>query len=109
MIVGIPTEIFEGERRVAATPETAKKLIELGLDVVVQRGAGERAFFRDVDYVEAGATLADRDDVWASDLVIKIRPPTLDEVALLAEGGRLMSFIWPAQNDDLIAALPDLT
>ncbi len=115
MRVGIPREIGLGERRVAATPETTKRLLKLGFDVIVERGAGELASFQDADYEAAGATLSDDPaEVWASDVVLKVRPPEplpsssgegRHEVDLLREGGLLISFVWPAKNPELLARL----
>ncbi|MFO0617878.1 MAG: Re/Si-specific NAD(P)(+) transhydrogenase subunit alpha [Polyangiaceae bacterium] len=107
MIVGIPREIGAGERRVAATPETTKRLLKLGFEVKVETGAGELAAFQDSDFVAAGATIEETPEaLWqGSDVVLKVRPPTLDEVALLREGATLISFIWPRKNPELLAAL----
>jgi NAD(P) transhydrogenase subunit alpha len=107
MRVGIPKESFAGERRVAATPTTVGKLHDLGFEVSVEAGAGTLAAFLDSAYEEAGATIvADRDALWAgSDLVLKVRGPTADEVDKLTEGSSLISFLWPAQNPDLIERL----
>src|SRR5688572_1222201 len=100
MRVGIPREIGLGERRVAATPETTKRLLKLGFDVLVERGAGELASFQDADFEAAGASLSDdAAEVWASDVVLKVRPPeplppsssgeARHEADLLREGGLL--------------------
>ena len=112
LTVGVPTEVFDGERRVAATPHTVVALKKLGLDVVVQAGAGERATFSDAAYAEAGARIApDAETIWtSSDLVLKVRPPQAlpdgrHEADLLREGGRLAGFIWPAQNKEVVERL----
>jgi NAD(P) transhydrogenase subunit alpha len=111
MRVGIPREIGLGERRVAATPETTKRLLKLGFEVCVERGAGELASFQDADYEAAGAALADDPAaVWASDVVLKVRPPEAmpdgrHEADLLREGSLLVSFVWPAKNPELVARL----
>ena len=116
MRVGIPREIGLGERRVAATPETTKRLLKLGFEVVVERGAGELASFQDADYEAAGATTeSDPAAVWAADVVLKVRPPEAlppspdgegrHEADLLREGGLLISFVWPAKNPELLARL----
>ena len=110
MKVGIPREIYPHERRVAATPETVQKIIKLGLEVVVQAGAGEHADLSDAAYAEAGATIAaDAPALWGqSDVVLKVRPPTsvpggkMHECDLMKEGALLVGFIWPAQNKELI-------
>ena len=85
MKVGIPKEIFPGERRVAATPETARRLIEkLGFEVLVESGAGEEASFDDGRYREAGCTVVpNAADIWrGSDIVLKVRSPEDDEISL---------------------------
>ena len=113
MKVGIPREIHPNERRVAATPETVQKIIKLGLEVVVQAGAGEHADLSDATYAEAGATIApDAAALWGqADLVLKVRPPTAlpggkgHEADLLKPGAMLIGFIWPAQNKALVEKL----
>ena len=113
MKVGIPKEVHAGERRVAATPETAKRLQKLGFSVLIETGAGVQADFSDEAYKEAGCEIApDARSLWKeADLVMKVRPPELHpglkvhESELLPEGGTLISFIWPAQNDALIEKL----
>ena len=105
--IGVPCEVFPGEKRVATVPEVVVKLIKLGFSVAVQAGAGDAANVSDLDYQKAGATIvADATQLWASsDIVFKVRPPTTDEVGLMREGGNLISFIWPAQNPELMQLL----
>ena len=105
--IGVPSEIFPGEKRVATVPDAVQKLIKLGFSVAVESGAGAQASFSDDSYREAGATIvADAAQVWAtSDIVFKVRGPTPEEVALMREGGALISFIWPAQNPELMQQL----
>lgn len=107
MQIGIPKEIYPGERRVATTPEVVDRLRKLGYDVAVEAGAGAAASFADATYAAAGAVIIeDAAALWAgSDIVLKVRAPTLDEVTLLREGGCLISFIWPAQNPELMQQL----
>jgi H+-translocating NAD(P) transhydrogenase subunit alpha len=113
MKVGIPREIHPHERRVAATPETVQKIIKLGLDVIVQAGAGEQADLSDAAYAEAGALIVpDAATLWnEAELVLKVRPPTTlpdgkgHEAELLRPGAMLISFIWPAQNKELVERL----
>ena len=115
MLIGVPKEIFPGERRVAATPSTIDKLIKLGHEVCVQSGAGLGANFLDSAYQEAGAkVLPDALAVWQeSDLIMKVRAPELNsetnvhELDLVKEGSRIISFIWPSQNEDLIKTLAE--
>ncbi|QTD94682.1 Re/Si-specific NAD(P)(+) transhydrogenase subunit alpha [Burkholderia anthina] len=105
--IGIPLEIATGERRVATVPEVVEKLIKLGFSVAVQSGAGEGANFDDDAYRAAGARIAaTAAELWAgSDIVLKVRPPSTEEVASMREGGTLIGFVWPAQNPELMAQL----
>ena len=106
-IIGIPRETYANEKRVASVPDVVEKLIKLGFGVVVERGAGDLANFGDDAYVAAGATIVgSAAELWAaSDIVFKVRAPGMDEVALVKEGTTLVSFLWPAQNPDLMNAL----
>jgi len=105
--IGVPREIFPGEKRVATVPEVVEKLIKLGFRVVVESGAGDAANFSDDAYRAAGAEIINgAAALWAaSDIVFKVRAPSQDEVALMHEGGVLVSFIWPAQNPELMQQL----
>ena len=107
LLIGIPKETFAGEKRVATVPEVVVKLVKLGFAVAVESSAGEAANFADEDYRAAGAeVLPGAADVWArADIVFKVRPPTLEEVAMLREGATLIGFVWPAQNPELMQAL----
>jgi H+-translocating NAD(P) transhydrogenase subunit alpha len=105
--IGVPREIFPGEKRVATVPEVVEKLLKLGFSVAVESGAGDAANCSDDTYRAAGATVVDSATaLWAgSDIVFKVRPPTADEVALMREGQILIGFVWPAQNPDLMQQL----
>lgn len=105
--IGIPREVFPGEKRVASVPDVVEKLIKLGFVVAIETGAGEAANFDDEAYRAAGAeVLPDAAALWAaSDIVFKVRPPTPEEVALMRPGGILVGFIWPAQNPELMQQL----
>ena len=107
MKIGIPKEIHPGERRVAATPDTAKRLKSFGFDVLVESGAGVAAEFANIAYTDVGCEITpDARHLWAdADIVLKVRPPTTAEVELLREGGTLISFIYPAQNKALLDQL----
>ena len=107
LLIGVPRERFAGEKRVATVPDVAAKLIKQGFRVAVEAGAGEAAQISDDAYRAAGVEIvADREKLWSmSDIVFKVRAPSPDEVALLREGTTLVSFIWPAQNPDLLQAL----
>jgi NAD(P) transhydrogenase subunit alpha len=105
--IGIPKEIFPGEKRVATVPEVVEKLIKLGFSVAVETGAGDAANCSDEAYRAAGATvIASAAELWASsDIVFKVGVPTSEEVVLMREGGTLIGFIWPAQNPELMQQL----
>jgi len=105
--IGIPKEVFPGEKRVATVPDVVRKLIKLGFAVAVQTGAGAAASIDDDAYRAAGASIVpDAASLWSgADIVFKVRAPSRDEVNLLREGGTLVSFIWPAQNPDLLQLL----
>jgi NAD(P) transhydrogenase subunit alpha len=110
MRIGIPREIHEGERRVAVGPEVCEKLKKMGFEVSVESQAGAAAQFSDEAYREAGADVVeDVRNLWSSaDLILKVRAPQqngslgLHEVDLMKETGWLVSFIWPAQNPELM-------
>ena len=105
--IGVPREIFPGEKRVATVPEVVEKLIKLGFKVSVEAGAGDLANFSDDSYRAAGADVVEgAAALWsAADIVFKVRGPTTDEVALMHPGQALISFIWPAQNPELMQQL----
>lgn len=110
--IGIPKEIASGERRVAATPDTVKKLQKLGFDVLVERSAGESAKFSDAAYKAAGCEIVNKAvDLWDSaDIILKVQPPQArsdgqHETNLLSADKTLISFVWPAQNKGLVDRL----
>ena len=107
--IGVPRETFHGEKRVATVPDAVEKLVKLGFKVAVESGAGDAAHCSDDTYRAAGAeVLPSAAALWAaSDIVLKVRPPSSDEVALMREGGTLIGFIWPAQNPELMQQLTD--
>jgi H+-translocating NAD(P) transhydrogenase subunit alpha len=105
MRVGVPKETLAGERRVALVPEAARGLVKAGLEVVVEAGAGASAFFGDAIYVDAGAKVTDAATALGSDAVLKVQPPTPAEVGRLRAGAVLISFLQPATNADVVAAL----
>jgi NAD(P) transhydrogenase subunit alpha len=107
LTIGVPKESFAGEKRVATVPEVVEKLIKLGFAVNVESGAGDAANCSDESYRAAGAQIiADTAALCAqSDIVFKVRGPSAAEVGLLKEGSTLVSFIWPAQNPELLEQL----
>ncbi|WP_273803376.1 Re/Si-specific NAD(P)(+) transhydrogenase subunit alpha [Providencia rettgeri] len=105
MRIGIPRERLANEARVAATPSTVTQLLKLGFSVCVEHNAGHLASFDDIAYEQAGAEIVDRDTAFAADIVFKVNAPFEDEIPLLKEGATLVSFIWPAQNAEMMDAL----
>lgn len=107
MRIGIPTETYPEERRVATTPEVAAQLIELGFELSVQSGAGDGASFSDDAYRSAGCeVVASADALWSgADIVLKVRAPDTEEVAGIRSDQTLVSFLWPAQNAALLDKL----
>jgi NAD(P) transhydrogenase subunit alpha len=106
MLIGVPRETAAGEKRVATVPEVVERLVKLGFRVAVESGAGDAANFPDEAYRAAGAEIADAARVWdTADIVFKVRAPSTAEVARLRQGAILVSFIWPAQNPELMQAL----
>ncbi len=101
MQIGVPTEILAGERRVAATPETVKKLIGQGHQVRVQRGAGVHASVTDEAYAAVGAELTDAAGAWGSDLVLKVRLPEANELSLAKRGSVVVGMLEPFNREGL--------
>lgn len=102
--IGIVAE-QPGETRVAVSPLTAAKIIALGYELVVESGAGAGSSFPDADYAEAGATVVDRAAAWASDVVLKINPPTDEEIDRLRAGATLVGLLSPALRPELLERL----
>lgn len=101
MRIGVPKETFTGETRVAGSPETVKKLVKLGLEVFVAKGAGKMAFFLDADYKEAGAKLCSQKDAFETDLILKVRIPFGEEVSYIKSGSTLVGMLEPHDKDGL--------
>lgn len=107
MKIGAPKEVFEGEKRVAMTPQSAAALQKLGYECIVEAGAGEAARFSDATYAEAGVRIvSSAADLWGeAEVVAKVRPPTEEEVGLARNGQIVISFVYPAQSGELLDAL----
>ncbi|QDV09833.1 NAD(P) transhydrogenase subunit alpha [Planctomycetes bacterium Poly30] len=110
MRLGIPVETYPLEQRVAASPAAVERYRKLGFEVAVARNAGADASFPDSAYEAVGATIVDQAEAFGGvDVVLKVRAPRLDaeggsEVDLIREGATLISFVAPAQNEDLLKA-----
>lgn len=115
MVIGIPKEIMDGERRVSATPETVKKFINDGFDVIVECGAGNGAFYQDEQYKEAGARLLeDVSKLYShTDIILKVKEPMFNkekqmhEIELMKKGQFLITFLHPASpaNHEMVKDL----
>jgi len=106
--IGVPKETYKGEMRVGLSPAGVSILIKEGFkSVVVDKGAGENSKFTDEAYAAAGATLGDNTAL-GQDIVLKVRPPDVSkEVPRLREGATTISFLWPAQNEELLKGLQE--
>ena len=112
MLIGVPKETYAGEQRVALTPETAGHIQKLGYQITIESGAGQAANFNDASYEAAGVSVqTDTRQLWEhADIILKVRAPGEhpelgNEIELIKQGGILLSFIWPAQNEDLMKRL----
>jgi NAD(P) transhydrogenase subunit alpha len=106
MNIGAVKEITPGERRVAISPQSIKKFVGLGYQVMVESGCGVEAGFDDKSLESAGARIVANGDVWThSDILIKVCPPTEQEVAKLKPGATTVSFLWPARNESILVKL----
>lgn len=105
--IGIPKETYPGECRVAATPDTAKKLQKLGFTVLIESGAGENANFSNKVYQDAECQIvANAETLWKeADIILKVRQPTDEETTRLSADKTLISFIYPKQNTELVEKL----
>jgi H+-translocating NAD(P) transhydrogenase subunit alpha len=105
MKIGVPKETAEAERRVALVPEVVKAFSAKGIEVAVEAGAGAGASHADSEYIDAGAKVGD--EVWDSDVVLKVDPPTDEEVARLRQGQVLIGFLEPLTNPALARGLSE--
>jgi NAD(P) transhydrogenase subunit alpha len=109
MRLGIWSETTAGEKRVALVPETAKKLVKAGVEVLVQKGAGAASFFEDHQYEEAGAKLVDGLQALASEaeFIFAVQPPSAEQVVQMKEGSILLASLLPMKNHDVVKQLKD--
>ncbi len=108
MKVGIPAETLPNENRVAATPKTVQRLIKQGFEVLIEKGAGQRALFSDQDFSTAGAIIVETQSLYdSSDILLKVQPPTQAEIQKIKSGTMIASYLWPAQNQELLKALAE--
>jgi len=104
MVVGVPKETADGERRIAMVPDVVKRLGAKDVEVVVEAGAGEAALIPDELFEEAGATIG---DPWGADVVVKVAAPTKEEIAKLGDGSLLVGFLAPLTSPETTRALAD--
>jgi len=110
MKIGVPKEVREGETRVALIPQTVMELKKMEFEILIEKGAGEKALFSDEDYKKAGATIVDdaKKLYQEADLVLKVQPPQKHpkakkhELELMKEGSTLVGFLSPWTNRDLV-------
>ena len=106
MKVAVPKETKEKERRVSLTPDVVKRLIGEGFECIIEIGAGSNSYFSDEDYAEAGAFIVeDKNKLYAeADVILKVNPPSPDEVGLMKPEAVLISLIWTFANMDIVEA-----
>jgi NAD(P) transhydrogenase subunit alpha len=105
MKLGIPRESVAGERRVATTPDVAKKLVAKGFEVLLESGAGAAAHYPDAAYAEVGVRLVERDACFGADILLKVRRPSEEEAAAVPAGSTYISLIEGCGEDPLIARM----
>ncbi|XP_054722453.1 NAD(P) transhydrogenase, mitochondrial-like [Uloborus diversus] len=105
--VGVPKESWKNERRVSLSPAAAATLVKKGFQVNVEKDAGLESKFSNADYEAVGAKVIDVNSAFQSDITLKVRAPSSSEVGKFREGSTLISFLYPAQNQDLLTALGD--
>lgn len=112
MRIGVPKEIVPGERRVALSPESCKKLVKVGAEIVVESGAGDASYFSDADYTSSGAVIESSPAVvFGADILLKVQPPVAQpgsgrhEAELLKSGGVFLTTLYPTRNTDAVKRL----
>ncbi|HTP04132.1 MAG TPA: NAD(P) transhydrogenase subunit alpha [Nitrospirota bacterium] len=98
LVIGVPKETAPGERRVAIVPDVVKKFKSLGVDVCIERGAGTGSYFRDEDFGAASTAPSSAEVFTRSRIILRVQPPTLDEVRLVQPGTVLIGFLHPYQD-----------
>ncbi|NML16360.1 NAD(P)(+) transhydrogenase (Re/Si-specific) subunit alpha, partial [Azohydromonas sp. G-1-1-14] len=101
MLIGVPLETAAGETRVAVTPETAKKLKAQGHQLFVQSGSGLKAAAPDAAYAAVGAEIVDAPAALGCELVLKVRPPSPEEIGLMKPGATLVGMLNPFDREGL--------
>ena len=107
MNLSIPKESLPSEKRVAISPDNVAAFVKLGYEVRIESGAGKLSNFPDSAFEEAGAwIIGGKEELWSqADLLVKLNPPSMEEAALVREGSTLISFAYPARNEELLKVL----
>lgn len=103
--IGVPTERSPGEQLVALVPETVLRLTKAGASIIIEQGAGESAYYPDSEYQEAGARIGNREEALGADIVLKVQPPSDEEIQALRENAVLIGFLNPLDNPSVVAKL----
>ena len=103
----VPKETLHSEKRVAISPKNISSFLKLGYEVKIESGAGDNANFPDQLYIKSGARIvSETSETWEdADLVLKINPPNLEEIDLMKQGASLISFAYPARNENILKAV----
>src|SRR5258708_3619731 len=107
MFIGVLKETSDGEKRVALSPDSAKKLLGKGFKVLIQEGAGTEASFLDQDFKQVGAQIVSLDEAAKADIVLKVNRPTNDEILKMKSGGLVISFMEPYKKDGFFEKLAE--
>jgi len=105
MKIGILKEIYDGEFRVAITPNIAQSFIKMGVEVLCEKDAGVKAGFLDKDYMDVGVKLSNKEDVYSSDIIVKLNAPSIEELKLFKDGVKLVCHMDSFNNKDLFPIL----
>lgn len=103
MIIGVPKETKFKENRVALTPDVVKDMVKKGYSVQVESGAGLNSYYNDEAYSTVGAKIASKQEVYSSDVIVKVNAPAADEIASMKKEAILISLMWAASNPELVA------
>ena len=107
MKIGIPKEIQSGENRVAITPKIGKRLVARGFELYVETGAGKGAQFTDQDYETCGTTICNAKELYEnSDIILKVQPPTEEEIGMMKAETLLLSYIYPVKIRNFLQNFP---
>ena len=105
--IGVPVERNPGENLVALIPEVVTRLTKAGATVLVEKGAGQGAYYSDAEFEEAGARIVSREEAFGADVVVKVQPPLDDEINLIRQSAVLVGFLSPLDNPSVSASLAE--